>query len=151
MDSIVFDGLIYHCFQVYFCFTLCFIFGLFIFLFVVMFFPDVCTGCKDSVELKREGRESHRPQGEREHWERWQSVCVYVCLHVYVFPADNAFSSLHNLVTMDRMFFKSHALFFGLCHSLLIRVWGQLQIQIIHKLFVLKNILFYLSVVLTHC
>ncbi len=45
-------------------------------LFVVMFFPDVCAGCKDSVELKREGRESHRSQGEREHWEGWQSVCV---------------------------------------------------------------------------
>lgn len=39
-------------------------------------------------------------------------VCVCVCLHVFVFPAENGFSSPHNLVTINRMFFKSHALFF---------------------------------------
>lgn len=125
MDSIVFDRLFYHhCFQVCFCFTLCFIFGLFSFfcLFVVMFFPDVCAGCKGSVELKREGRESRSPQGEKEHWEGWQCVCLCVCLHVYVFPAENGFSSPHNLVSINGMFFKSHALFFGLCHSILISV-----------------------------
>jgi len=83
MDSIVFDRLFYHhCFQVCFCFTLCFIFGLYSFfcLFVVMFFPDVCAGCKDSVELKREGRESRSPQGENEHWEGCVCVCACTCM-----------------------------------------------------------------------
>lgn len=73
-----------------------------------MFFPDVCAGCKDSVELKREGRESRRPQGEKDQLGR-VAVCVCVCLHVYVFPAENGFSSPHNLLTINRMFFKSHA------------------------------------------
>lgn len=45
----------------------------------------------------------------RINWEGWQCVCVCVCLHVYVFRAENGFSSPHNLVTINRMFFKSHA------------------------------------------
>lgn len=78
MDSILFDGLLHHCLsQILFYIVLHFWFVYLSFcLFVVMFFPDVCAGCKDSVELKREGRESLRVRGNTGNGGR---VCVYAC------------------------------------------------------------------------
>lgn len=71
-----------------------------------------------------------------------------VCPHVFVVPADNDFSSPHNLVTIDRMFFKSHALFFW---PLLLAINQCLRSDTNPNDTdcVLKNILFCLSVVLT--
>lgn len=113
MDSIVFDRLFHH-----HCFQVCFVSHCASFLvsFLSFVFLLSCSSLMSVQAAKiqwslREKVGSPAGLRVRRITGKGGSVCVCVCLHVYVFPAENGFSSPHNLVTINRMFFKSHAFF----------------------------------------